>query len=569
MSCQRKFIIISLLTLGGMFLVFQSALASSTVSSGVGNSQPTPTFDVNRLTQPPTVVPPAQADNGAQTYWGMCMSCHGDRGQGLTMEWRASFGEKENDCWQSGCHGSDAPKNSFAIPDSGVPALAGDGKLSRFTNAYELFTYIQKNMPYFRTGGLSSEDAWSLTAYLLRLNKRPLDDLVLSGINSSAIPVHHSINQAKSAIPGVLLLVGILILAAIGWSYKEQAAPSTRPSFFHHLHPPGIPAEQARFRYTLAAGGLAVFLSLVLLITGLLEMYYYVPTPEQAAVSIQNINLLVPFGKLVRNLHFWSAQMLVVVVTIHLLRVVLTGAYASKRRFNHLLGLGLLAVVLLLDFTGYILRWDKGIHWALVVGANLLKTIPWIGESFYQFVIGGSEPGAATLTRFYAWHIFGLSLIGIILMIWHIFRVRRDGGIAVSPSAPFTNRSRIKRFELLNREVLAMLITVVLLMLFSLFIPAPIKEPISDLGSLASDSRAPWFFLWVQQLLKFGDPFVLGVLTPVLVIAVLGAIPYVLPNARQDELGRWFPRGNRTAQVITTLIILFIFILTVLGMFAQ
>ena len=145
-------------------------------------------------------------------------------------------------------------------------------------------------------------------------------------------------------------------------------------------------------------------------------MYYYVPTPGQAAISVETITTLVPFGNLIRNLHYWSAQFLVIVMTIHLLRVTLTGAYAPPRRFNHLLGVGLLVFILLLNFTGYVLRWDEGIHWALVVGANLLKTIPWIGDGLYQFVIGGSEPGAATLIRFYAWHIFGLTLGAVILM---------------------------------------------------------------------------------------------------------------------------------------------------------
>ena len=264
-------------------------------------------------------------------------------------------------------------------------------------------------------------------------------------------------------------------------------------------------------------------------------------------------------------MHFWSAQFLVVVITVHLLRVVLTGAYSAKRRFNHLLGLGLMVIILLLDFTGYILRWDEGIHWALVVGANLLKTIPWIGEGFYQFVIGGSEPGAATLTRFYAWHIFGLTVGAVILMVWHIFRVRRDGGIAVSMPVIQKNRERIKRVELLNREVLAMTVAIIVLLLFSLLVPAPIKAPISDLGAMAGDSKAPWFFLWVQQLLQLGDPFVFGILTPIAVVLILGVIPYVLPDAKPEELGRWFPRGNRMAQALTVVIIVTILLLTISG----
>ena len=237
----------------------------------------------------------------------------------------------------------------------------------------------------------------------------------------------------------MLVLAGVLVLAAVGMVL--QAAPKRaagtvalpKPNFIHHLHPPSIPMPQSRFRYTLGAGGIAVFLCLVLLVTGLLEMYFYIPSVEHAATSIEVITTLVPFGNLVRNLHYWSAQLLLVVITIHLLRVVLTGAYARPRRFNFLLGLALLVLILFLDFTGYVLRWDEGIRWALVVGTNLLKTIPWIGEGLYQFVMGGPEAGPATLTRFYAWHIFGLTIGAAILIGWHAFRVRRDGGIAVPP----------------------------------------------------------------------------------------------------------------------------------------
>ena len=560
----------------GMLFVFASADASQTLPIATSiASQVTPTFDVSRLTQPPTVYPPAQADNGAQTYWGMCMDCHGDRGQGLTEEWINSFDPKDRDCWQSGCHGSDYPKNSFEIPQTGAPAIAGPGRLARFSNAFELYSHIQKNMPLFPSGSLTPEEAWALTAHVLRMNDRQLAGLTLNGVNSSAIPIHHKVKLPESEVPGSLMLAGVLILAVIALNIQFNSSRAdtitlpARPNFFHHLHPPSIPYEQSRFRYTLGLGGLAVFLSLILLVTGLLEMYYYVPTPGQAAISVETIVTLVPFGSLIRNLHYWSAQFLVIVMTLHLLRVVLTGAYAAPRRFNYLLGLGLFVFILLLDFTGYVLRWDEGIRWALVVGANLLKTIPWIGNGLYQFAVGGSEPGSATLTRFYTWHIFGLGLGAAILITWHVFRVRRDGGIAVPPPIQRQARQRITRFELLRREVLAMMIAGVVLLFFALIVPAPIGQPISGTSMITSDSTAPWFFLWVQQLLKFGDPFLLGVLMPVLVIIGLGLLPYVLPNARSEELGRWFPRGNRVAQVLTVLVMLVIFVLTLIGAFPK
>jgi quinol-cytochrome oxidoreductase complex cytochrome b subunit/mono/diheme cytochrome c family protein len=567
------FIILAL----GVLLFASSEAAASPSLQGTPTPLPTPTFDIARLDRPETSDPPTQLDQGALYYWGVCLACHGDRGQGLTDAWRDSYGEEDRNCWKSDCHNNDHPEWGFLIPkDQLAPAIAGPGTLARYTNAFELHAYLLESMPWWKPGSMTTEEAWAVTNYVLKLNKAQPMGIVLSLSNGSAIPVHRSVSAPTGERPGALIFALVLVLAAVGMVLQaapkwmnSRASPATpaRPNFVHHLHPPSIPATQARFRYTLGAGGLAVFLSLVLFITGLLEMYFYIPSPEQAAISVEVITTLVPFGNLVRNLHFWSAQALVIVMVVHLLRVVLTGAYALPRRFNYLIGLGLLVLILLLDFTGYVLRWDEGIRWALVVGANLLKTIPLIGEGFYEFLVGGSEPGGATLTRFYAWHIFGLTSAVAILIGWHAFRVRRDGGIAVPPPTQRTDNVRITRFELLRREVLAMVIAGVLLLLVALVFPAPIAQPLSSTSTDISDSRAPWFFLWVQELLKYGDPFLLGVITPVLVVVILGLLPYVVPRPAQAELGRWFPRGNRLAQIVAVLVVIAIFILTILSLF--
>ena len=337
-----------------------------------------------------------------------------------------------------------------------------------------------------------------------------------------------------------------------------------RPNFFHHLHPRTIPAAQARWRYTLGAGGTAIFLLLILIITGALEMFYYIPTPDQAALSIQTITYLVPYGALIRNIHFWAAQLFIIVSAIHLVRVVFTGAYIPPRRFNYLLGLALFVFSILLNFTGYILRWDTGIQWALVVGTNLIKTIPLFGKNLYTILMGGTEPGSATLIRFYAWHIYGLAIVIIVLVGWHIFRVRRDGGIALPPPKLRTDFERISRFELVRRETLAMIFTSAALIILSVFSPAPIAAPITSV-SQSVDSRAPWFFLWIQQMLKWGDPFIWGVLVPFIIVLIIALIPYIFPKPNESELGRWFPKSSRLAQITLALIALLIILLTLLG----
>jgi len=544
--------------------------------------QPTPTFDITRLDEPfVESETPNQLEAGSLKYWGVCMACHGDKGQGLTEEWKDAFGEEDRNCWLSGCHGADHPPQGFRIPkEKAIPPVAGLGGLTRFKNAQELHDYILASMPWWDPGQLTEEEAWQVTAYILDMHTVLPDDFVLTEANASAIMTDYAVPQPSDDRPAVFVFTGLLIFVTIGMlaqdirksirlkrngDSSEEENAKERPNFFHHLHAPTIPALQARFRYTLGAGGLAVFLCLILIVTGILEMFYYIPVPELAAISVQTITSLVPFGALIRNLHYWSAQALVIVMSVHLLRVVLTGSYARHRRLNYLIGMGMLVLILLLDFTGYVLRWDEGIRWALIVGTNLLKTIPWIGESLYQIAVGGPQPGTSFIERFYTWHIFVLTLVMIFLGAWHIFRVRRDGGIAVPPPTQRDDGMRISRYELVRREVRIILISSIILLLLSTFFPAPIDRPITQASIDIHDTRAPWFFLWVQELLKLGDAFVWGVVIPVLALVLMSIIPYALPQAGDHELGKWFPRGNRSSQIIIIVIALAITLLTIIS----
>ncbi|MBM4424694.1 MAG: hypothetical protein FJ030_15130 [Chloroflexi bacterium] len=147
-----------------------------------------------------------------------------------------------------------------------------------------------------------------------------------------------------------------------------------RPSFFAHLHPPHIPQREGSLRYTWGMGGISVALFLVLLVTGLLEMFLYSPTLAAAYESVKLIAYVAPYGWLLRNMHYWAAQGMVITVSLHLARVIFSGGY-KKRRFNYLLGVALLVLTLLADFTGYVLRWDDQGVWALTVGANLIRSV--------------------------------------------------------------------------------------------------------------------------------------------------------------------------------------------------
>jgi len=114
--------------------------------------------------------------------------------------------------------------------------------------------------------------------------------------------------------------------------------------------------------------------------------------------------------------------------------------------------------------------------------------------------------------------------------------------------------------------MLAMLLAGVVLLLVSVFAPAPLAQPIGETASFIGTARAPWFFLWVQEMLKLGDPFLFGILTPILLLLFLSALPYLSPRLSDSELGKWFPRSNRGIQIIALLVTLAVVIFSILAL---
>ena len=230
-----------------------------------------PPFDASRLTRPPVSSSPSQAEQGSQIYWGVCMACHGDRGQGLTDEWRgAAFGPDAN-CWKSRCHGKDHPPEGFEIPKTTfIPALTAPGSLARFLTARDLHDFILANMPWWNPGSLTSDKAWQLTAYILKLKGVLPTGIALGEQNASEVFVRQMAPPPDDHIAEIVL-AATLLLSSLGLALQfawprlqpastpglEAGAPTIsrprRPNFFAHLHPPAIPAAQARWRYTLGA----------------------------------------------------------------------------------------------------------------------------------------------------------------------------------------------------------------------------------------------------------------------------------------------------------------------------
>lgn len=334
-------------------------------------------------------------------------------------------------------------------------------------------------------------------------------------------------------------------------------------SLLYHLHPPQIPRAGARFSYTFGLGGLAVLNGLVAALTGLLLMFYYVPTAEQGHASLVFINSVVPLGGFIRALHYWSAQGMTVAALLHLARVVFTGGYRSPRDFNWVLGLGLLVIVLLWNFSGYVLRWDAGSIWALLVGTNLLKTIPLAGEQLYRLVVGDSVLGGNALLRFYTWHVFGLALLGGGGIVYHLWRVRVDGGISHPMPGPNHPRAYIPRETLFFKELIAALIALAVLTGLSALAP-PALGPQANLATAGNtDVKAPWFFLAVQELLRYLPPLWAGWIIPLAGLGLLAALPFI--DRRGPGRGQWFAKARWKPQVIFAALALMVIGLTLLA----
>ncbi|MBV9357409.1 MAG: cytochrome b N-terminal domain-containing protein [Chloroflexi bacterium] len=213
-------------------------------------------------------------------------------------------------------------------------------------------------------------------------------------------------------------------------STPRQQALIMFNNVFLHLHPVRIRRESLRITYTFCLGGLSFFLFLVLTVTGVLLMFYYRPATAVAYQDMKDLDTLINFGLLLRNVHRYSAHAMVIVVFLHMLRVFYTGSYRPPREFNWAVGAILLFFTFFLSFTGYLLPWDQLSIWAVTVGTNMAGATPYIGDQTRFLLIGGYDLGDNTLIRWYTLHVIALPLGAAILMAVHFWRIRKDGGIS-------------------------------------------------------------------------------------------------------------------------------------------
>lgn len=206
-------------------------------------------------------------------------------------------------------------------------------------------------------------------------------------------------------------------------------------NIFFHLHPVKVSRKSLKASYSLGLGLISAIVFGVLSITGLLLMFYYTPTVERAYGYITILQTQVPFGQLLRNMHRWGAHLMVIAVVLHMARVFYTGAYKPPREFNWVVGVVLLILTLGASFTGYLLPWDQLAYWAITVGTSVAGYEPILGSVIKGILLGGPEVGQEALTRFYALHV--MLIPGSILLITslHMWRVRKDGGLAAQEAA--------------------------------------------------------------------------------------------------------------------------------------
>jgi quinol-cytochrome oxidoreductase complex cytochrome b subunit len=323
-----------------------------------------------------------------------------------------------------------------------------------------------------------------------------------------------------------------------------------------HFRPVRVPVKTLRYTHTFGLGGMSLVLFILLVLTGGLMIFVYQPAPGLAYESVTRLNGEILFGKLVRNIHHWSANLLIVVASLHLLRVYFTGGFHGPRRFNWIIGLTLLACVLASNLTGYLLPWDQLSYWATTIVTGMIQYLPVVGESLLATIRGGADIGASTLVVFYALHTTLVPVLLVILMAWHFWRVRKARGVVIPRSADEEPDERpeyvVALPNLLLRELAVGLALTALIMLLALFFNAPLGDPANP-GMSLNPAKAPWYFMGFQELLLHMHPLFAVLIVPVIGLFALLSLPYLRYERDTSGIFMVSGRGRRTALVAALL----------------
>jgi quinol-cytochrome oxidoreductase complex cytochrome b subunit len=406
------------------------------------------------------------------------------------------------------------------------------------------------------------------------------------------------------------------------WSIRpksdREAGDAVASNFLLHWFPAKVSKASMAWSYSFWLGTATAALFLLTVLSGLPLLLLYVPSVERAYQSVKDIEYVVTFGRWLRAVHRVSAHAMVIAVVLHLARVFFTGAYKNgagrnqHREWNWMIGMVLLLVTLFLSFTGYLLPWDQLAFWAVTVGTNIASAVPYVGASVRELLIGGREIGQATLIRFYVMHIVFLPGLLAVLFGYHMWRVRKDGGLAradseerlstprtipVTPTKTYTLLGvargtapavTVRTLEapdatvnaisdLARRSLIATLGTIAFISILAVFIGSPLEEP-ANAFITPNPAKAPWYFMWLQEIvadttihlgfITINGAFIGGVLLPGALVTWLAVWPW-LDKSPRDAAGRWFARSRRTQNLVFILIVLGVLALTVIGMWLR
>ena len=393
-------------------------------------------------------------------------------------------------------------------------------------------------------------------------------------------------------------------------SSDRGRAATSFSNFFLHIQPVRVSKQALRPTYTMGLGLISFFLFVILTVTGILLMFYYVPSTTQAYDRMLDLRSSVAFGIILRNMHRWAAHAMVAVVFLHMCRVFLTGAYKPPREFNWLIGVTLFILTLFSSFTGYLLPWDQLAFWAITVGTSIAAYAPFIGKSVKFLLLGDATVGQEALLRFYVLHVVVLPTILTMFVAIHFWRIRKDGGLAkpeesapvpvpvsveieqavpvVASAAVVAAESAPRRFSiqglvrgpfvkvgkleedtvfswpnLLIAELVVLLITIIGVMAVSIFFNAPLEHPVNVMHP-PNPAKAPWYFLGLQEQVSY-SAFWGGVGVPGIELLLLALVPYI--DRGNAGVGRWFARERVWANTLFLTFVLINVVLIVIGTF--
>lgn len=307
----------------------------------------------------------------------------------------------------------------------------------------------------------------------------------------------------------------------------------------------------------------------------LLSMQYQASAEAEAtggALAYESIKAIMssPFGALVRGMHYWGANAMVVIVAAHLLRVFFVGAYKKPREATWVAGVFLLLWTIGFAFTGYLLPWDNQAYWATVVGTAVAEHVPFIGHELVRLMRGGDVVSGATLNRFYGIHMLVLPVLTAVFVAFHMMMVQRLGMTEVEEALPESYKKRHKPGDTSDMPpgfapffpdtVFNMTVVVFGLGLgllgASLLFPAPLGEPADPLNKSDYQPVPVWYFFSVYEALKYFPPkldTVGMVWMPLIAVAVLAALPFFDRNPNRFWKRR--PVAMSTALVVTVAVV--------------